>query len=89
MPWLVFAYGSIQGKRLGRLYNATQAPTLAIVNSKTGRLISDRGVELIERHGTQLFEKMEKMFDPDDYEFSYQNQVKPLLTSQLPGKRLF
>lgn len=71
MPWVVFVYGSTQGKRLSRLYNATQTPTVAIVDNRTSRVVSDRGAELVLRHGAQLFSKIEKMFDPDDYEYGY------------------
>ena len=51
MPWLIFPYGSAQGKRLQRFFNATQVPSLTILDARNETIISNRGVELVQRHG--------------------------------------
>ena len=80
MPWILFAYGSLQGKRLSKIFNATEIPTVAIVETNTGKLLSNRGAELVRRYGGKLFEKIEFMIDPDD-DPSRNVKIQPLLSN--------
>ena len=80
MPWPIFAFGSLLGKRLTKIFNATQAPSAAIVETHSGRVVSDRGVELIQRHGASVFKKFERMVDFDNYNQAYERK-EPLLAN--------
>ena len=46
-------------------------PSVAIIDLLTRTLVSDRGAELVLRHGTSLFDKLERSFDPDNQQEQY------------------
>jgi len=79
MSWLIFPYGSSQGKRLQRFFNATQVPSFTILDAKNGQIISDRGVELVQRHGGQLFSMLGKLVY--DGKSTPINKPQPLLSN--------